>query len=57
MVSMSSSRRGGTKLLHHAGRGKMKGEESVWSVSRFQINVRHTTKSVSPFVMKCETRL
>jgi hypothetical protein len=50
-------RRGGTKLLYCAGRGKMKGDMLVLSVSHFQINVRHATKSLSPFAMKYETHL
>jgi hypothetical protein len=54
---MSSRKRGGTKLLYHVGRGKMKGDVFVWSASHFFINVRHTTKSSSPFAMKCEARL
>jgi hypothetical protein len=37
---MCSSRRGGTKLLYHIGRGKLKGDTSVWSASHFWINAR-----------------
>jgi hypothetical protein len=54
---MGPSRRGGPKLLYRAGRGKMKGDASIWSVSHFQINERRATKSPSPFAMKCEMHL
>jgi hypothetical protein len=54
---MSSSRRGGTKLLYCVGRGKMKGDMSVWHASHFWINARCATMSVPPFVMKYETCL
>jgi hypothetical protein len=57
MISMSSSKRGGTKLLYCVGRDKMKGDASIWRVSHFRINARHTTMSMSPFAMKCEMRL
>jgi hypothetical protein len=35
----------------------MKGNASVWRVSRFQINARHATTSLSSFAMKCETHI
>jgi hypothetical protein len=35
----------------------MKGDTSVCRASRFRINVRCTTTSLSPFSMKCEMRL
>jgi hypothetical protein len=56
-MSMSSRRQGGTKLLYHAERGKMKGDAVVWSASHFQINVRRATAGASPFATKCKTHL
>jgi hypothetical protein len=35
---------------------KLKVDASIWSMSRFWINARRNTTSVSPFTMKCETR-
>jgi hypothetical protein len=47
LVTMSYNRRGGTnKHLNRAGRGKMKGDASVWRASHFRINVRCATASV-----------
>jgi hypothetical protein len=48
---MSCSRRGGTKPIYCAGRGKMKGDMSIWSTSHFRINAMRATKSLSPFVI------
>jgi hypothetical protein len=57
-VSISFSRRGGTKFLYRARRGKMEGDMSIWHASQFHINARCTTiMGVSPFAMKCETCL
>jgi hypothetical protein len=46
----------GMKLLYRAGRGKLKGDTTVWSASHFWINARRATTSASSFAIKCEMR-